>query len=106
MLGYRLCHLNTEAPIVAVGLAVRERSIVSSGSYQQFASLSDALYGGLLCLNNRVIVTADAASRYAGGANAKDGGKHPNPCFLLFHFFLFAKIVIIGEFLLNLHRLL
>jgi hypothetical protein len=58
-------------------LAVRERPIVSCGSHQKFASLSDALYGGLLCLNNRVVVTADAASSYASAANAKDGGKHP-----------------------------
>jgi hypothetical protein len=76
-LGYLLCHLNAEAPVVAIALKVREGSIVASGACQQLAPLPNALYGGLLCLNNRIVITADATSGYASTADAKDGGKHP-----------------------------
>ena len=62
------------------------------GDYRQLASLSDALYGGLLWLNNRIVVTAGAASRYTSTANAKDGGKRPK--FQLFHgFHLLVTII-------------
>jgi hypothetical protein len=49
------------------------------------------LYGGLLRFDNRVIVTAGAASSYANGAYAEDGDKHPDPCFPIFHFFFTLK---------------